>query len=241
MPINNIPGVGPTNADIATAVAAPSAATIAATVAAPSAATIAATVAAPSAATIATAVAGAVPTLGQINTSVSTNAPSSHAWTLLGTVTPNNTANSVTFSGLSGYRTYKIVCAWIVVTGQCDGAFLRINGDATSQNYTSQGVSIGNNNLWGYGSSPTDKYILASGFGSSSGQISGIAYIYNASSTGPKDFSSNFSFTSDSSSQARPMANGSWPGTAAVNSITLLHSYAGTFGGGKSIYLFGAN
>ena len=42
MPINNIPGVGPTNADIATAVAAPSAATIAAAVAAPSAATIAA-------------------------------------------------------------------------------------------------------------------------------------------------------------------------------------------------------
>ena len=41
MAINNIPGVGPTNADIATAVAAPSAATIAAAVAAPSAATIA--------------------------------------------------------------------------------------------------------------------------------------------------------------------------------------------------------
>jgi len=230
MPINNIPGVGPTNADIATAVAAPSAATIAATVAAPSAATIA------------TSVAGAVPTIGAINTSVSTYAPSPNAWTLLGTVTPNNTANSVTFSGLSGYRTYKIVCAWIVVTGQCDGAWLRINGDATSNNYTTQGISIStNNSAWGAGSSPSDKYCLASGFGSSSGQISGIAYIYNASSTGPKDFSSNFSFTSDSSGSGRPMNNGSWPGTAVVNSITLLHTYAGTFGGGKSIYLFGAN
>ena len=218
MPINNIPGVGPTNADIATAVAAPSAATIA------------------------TAVAGAVPTIGAINSSVSTYAPSPNAWTLLGTVTPNNTANSVTFSGLSGYRTYKIVCGWIVVSGQCDGAWLRINGDATSNNYTTQGISIStNNSAWGAGSSPSDKYCLASGFGSSSGQISGVAYIYNASSTGPKDFSSNFSFTSDSSGSGRPMNNGSWPGTAVVNSITLLHTYAGTFGGGKSIYLFGAN
>ena len=98
MAIDRIPGVGPTNADIATAVAAPSAATIATAVAAPSAATIAATVAAPSAATIAaavaapsaatiaaavaapssatiaSAVAAAVPTIGAINTSVSTYA-----------------------------------------------------------------------------------------------------------------------------------------------------------------------
>lgn len=46
MGINQIPGVGPTNADIASAVAAPSAATIAAAVAAPSANTIASAVAA---------------------------------------------------------------------------------------------------------------------------------------------------------------------------------------------------
>jgi hypothetical protein len=49
MAIDRIPGVGPTNADIATAVAAPSAASIA------------------------TAVAAAVPTLAQINTSVTNN------------------------------------------------------------------------------------------------------------------------------------------------------------------------
>ena len=96
MAINIIPGVGPTNADIATAVAAPSAATIAAAVAAPSAATIAAavaapsaatiasTVAAPSSATIASAVAAAVPTISAINTAVANNAPSPNAWVHLG-------------------------------------------------------------------------------------------------------------------------------------------------------------
>ena len=241
MPINNIPGVGPTNADIATAVAAPSAATIAAAVAAPSAATIAAAVAAPSSATIASAVAAAVPNIGAINSSVSTYAPSPHAWTLLGTVTPNNTANSVTFSGLSGYRTYKIVSADINITGQCGGIFLRINGDATSQNYSSQGLSLGNNNSWSPVTGVGDYYTLSSGFGSSSGSFSGVAYIYSASSTGQKDISSSFSFNADSSSGGRSGATGSWPGTATVNSLTLLNIYAGTFGGGKSIYLYGAN
>lgn len=62
MAINSIPGVGPQNSDIATAVAAPSAATIASAVAAPSASTIA------------TAVAAAVPTSAQITTIVQNNA-----------------------------------------------------------------------------------------------------------------------------------------------------------------------
>ena len=70
MGIARIPGVGPLNSDIATAVAAPSAATIAAAVAAPSAATIAAAVAAPSAATIATAVSNSAAVSAQITAAV---------------------------------------------------------------------------------------------------------------------------------------------------------------------------
>lgn len=241
MAINNIPGVGPTNADIATAVAAPSAATIAAAVAAPSAATIAAAVAAPSSATIASAVAAAVPTIGAINSSVSTYAPSPHAWTLLGTITPSYSANSVTFSGLSGYRTYKIVSAHISISGQCGGVFLRINGDTTSNNYSSQGQTLGNNNSWSGGSGTNDYYPLATGFGSSSGSFSGVAYIYNSSSSGQKDISSSFSFSGDSSNGSKNGGTGSWPGTATVNSFTLYNIYAGTFGGGKSIYIYGAN
>jgi hypothetical protein len=75
MAINNIPGVGPQNSDIAAAVAAPSAATIAAAVAAPSSATIASAVAAavPTNSSIANAVAAAVPTNASITTIAQAN------------------------------------------------------------------------------------------------------------------------------------------------------------------------
>ncbi|NBR25448.1 MAG: hypothetical protein EBU08_17065, partial [Micrococcales bacterium] len=63
MGINQIPGVGPTNSDIATAVAAPSAATIASAVVA----------AAPTNSTIASAVAAAVPTNSSIAAAVGTS------------------------------------------------------------------------------------------------------------------------------------------------------------------------
>ena len=86
MAIDRIPGVGPSNSDIAAATAAvvpnsaaitaavPTAAQIATAVAAPSAATIATAVAAPSASTIATAVAAAVPTAASITSIVQSNA-----------------------------------------------------------------------------------------------------------------------------------------------------------------------
>lgn len=133
MPINNIPGVGPTNADIATAVAAPSAATIAAAVAAPSAATIAAAVAAPSSSTIATAVAAAVPTLTQINTSVSSNAPSPNNWTYLGNGSLVN-VNTSTVS-FSAYKKLRIVWKFYNGAAGAQSFGIRFNGD-TASNYS---------------------------------------------------------------------------------------------------------
>jgi hypothetical protein len=106
MAIDRIPGVGPTNADIATAVAAPSSATIA------------------------TAVAAAVPTIGAINTSVANNAPSPNAWTVISSVTPSGT--STVFSSLSGYKKYRII---FFNTNTSESSLsLRLNGD-TSSNY----------------------------------------------------------------------------------------------------------
>jgi hypothetical protein len=138
------PGVGPTNADIATAVAAPSAATIAtavaapsaatiaAAVAAPSAATIAAAVAAPSSATIATAVAAAVPTIGAINTSVANNAPSPFNYVHLVTGSLNN-VNSATVS-FSGYKYIKVIWSYTTHASANQQGNLRLNGD-TGANY----------------------------------------------------------------------------------------------------------
>jgi hypothetical protein len=106
MAIDRIPGVGPTNADIATAVAAPSSATIA------------------------TAVAAAVPTIGAINTSVANNAPSPNAWTVISSVTPSGT--STVFSSLSGYKKYRIIYA--NANSSESTLKIRLNGD-TGNNY----------------------------------------------------------------------------------------------------------
>ena len=132
MAINTIPGVGPTNADIAAAVAAPSAATIAAAVAAPSAATIASTVSAPSSATIATAVAAAVPTISAINTAVSSNAPSPNNWVFLGSGSLNN-VNSASVS-FSSYKQLRI--HWRIMQGaSAQAPLIRLNGDSAT-NYS---------------------------------------------------------------------------------------------------------
>jgi hypothetical protein len=126
------PGVGPTNADIATAVAAPSAATIAAAVAAPSAATIASAVAAPSSATIASAVAAAVPTTAGITSIVQANAGSPFGGTYTNILNSTIAINATTYtiSGLAGYKYLKIA-----FNGQSSGSsdyFLRCNGATTN-------------------------------------------------------------------------------------------------------------
>jgi hypothetical protein len=124
MAIDRIPGVGPQNTDIATAVAAavpnsaaitaavPTAAQIATAVAAPSAATIAATVAAPSIATITSAIttnaASAGVTMAAITSTVQANAgsPFGGTWTFLSSQNP--AASSISFTGLSGYKKYRL-------------------------------------------------------------------------------------------------------------------------------------
>lgn len=119
MAIDRIPGVGPTNADIATAVAAPSAATIAAAVAAPSSATIA------------SAVAAAVPTTAGITSIVQANAgsPFGGTWTNVGQFNMQST-NNYTISGLSGYKYIKILLSGYtkVATGTLQ---VRFNGDTS--------------------------------------------------------------------------------------------------------------
>jgi hypothetical protein len=110
MAVDRIPGVGPTNADIATAVAAPSAATIA------------------------TQVAASVPTLSQINTSVSNNAsPYGGTWATLVNGQTFNVQTSVTFSGLTGY---KYLIAYIKLTSvpsSSNEMYFRVNGDANNK------------------------------------------------------------------------------------------------------------
>lgn len=243
MPINNIPGVGPTNADIATAVAAPSAATIAAAVAAPSAATIAAAVAAPSSATIASAVAAAVPTTAGITSIVQANAgsPFGGTWTSLYANSPATLATSLTVSGLGSYKYLRV--RWFVVANSAGNNFeVRLNGD-TGSNY---------NDHRGY-STDTSPFTAVSirhpGTGFNFRRTSGLASeanvggfeIWGSNQSGVKALANQEHTFFDSAYRGLGHAVSTWRSTAAITSITFFFSGSGAFDSSTVIYVDGAN
>ena len=227
MAINQIPGVGPTNADIATAVAAPSAATIAAAVAAPSAATIATAVGAP--------------TRAQIQSDIGTYAPSPNGWTYITSNTSLGSA-TITFSSLSGYKTYKILIHGIYQNATSDYLCLRINGD-TNGNYgyyfpyenASSSMSAFRN--------AGNTYVSLTANSSNWNGITGEVTIENATLSAPKRITGiTRAAGGDLSAQFPGLAI--YYTTSSVSSISILNRNGGTYytsvtGGG--FYLYGAN
>jgi hypothetical protein len=270
MAIDRIPGVGPTNSDIATsvaaavpnsaaitaavptaaaiatavaapsaatiaaAVAAPSAATIAAAVAAPSAATIASAVAAPSSATIATAVAAAVPTRANIQSDIGTYGLSPNAWTVVSSVTFNNTSLSASFTSLSGYKKYRVLFPY--TTGPVATWFLRLNGD-TGNNYSS--IRWSPNSGTGTATTNGDNINLPgpSG-GSSSGGIFTLDIDF-ATLACHKFVSTNTGYGRVVSSDTLYNTNGIYQSTSAISSITITGTTNNFVSG--TVYLLGAN
>jgi len=204
MPINNIPGVGPTNTDIATSVAA----------AVPTNASIAAAVAAPSAATIATSVAAAVPTLTQINNSVATNssAPFGGTWVNVGLFN-SNSVNGFTFSSLSGYRYYRLYLT--VENLPAVSIQLRLNGD-TGGNYNQFTSSSTGNTLLLKGNTA---FWLQPAIGSTLGCVLDFP---SANSTSVDKFitSANQNVMNDRTATH----NAVWASTSAITSISVILS-----------------
>jgi hypothetical protein len=250
MAIDRIPGVGPTNADIATAVAAPSAATIAAAVAAPSAATIAAAVAAPSAATIASAVAApssatiasavaaAVPTIGAINTSVANNAPSPNNWVHLGTGSLNG-VGSATVS-FSSYRQLKIV---VTATQGSNGDQLafRLNGSSADYSFASTYRGYANQNTI----SLNQSWVLFSNANQAFNQPMIVHLnIGNAALTTFKMFDYTFAANTGATGVNSFIDGfGAWRGTSAVTSVTIFNASNIAFSASaiNQFQVFGAN
>jgi hypothetical protein len=234
------PGVGPTNADIATAVAAPSAATIAAAVAAPSAATIASAVAAPSSATIATAVAAAVPTTAGITTIVQANAgsPVGGTWTNLGRLDLNG-LQGATISSLSGYKYLKFFFGLSPgVTGM--RLQLRFNGD-TGSNYW---FGLGSTNSAGpdeAGSQIAQTQITLHGSASVNNRVSGIIEIENSNSGIYKMTKTTSAVNYSSSRASVHVSVGCWNNTAAITSVTFLNHYPSTYEANNYIWCVGGN
>ena len=228
MAINSIPGVGPQNSDIATAVAAavPTISAINTSVStyAPSASTIAAAVAAPSSSTIATAVAAAVPTLSQINTSVATYSPAAgfgNTYTLLASGSISGSTFTLSWSG-----TYKK----IVVTYPCfnnsatANGYIRLNGDSSTSAYNF-GPSVytrSNGYALGYTSYNQSGFQFSNGlFGSYAN--SAYLVIENASSTSAKIVNGGIMSDSGSGSAVvNQIIGASYHGGSAITSVSLV-------------------
>lgn len=262
------PGVGPTNADVATAVATavPTLAQItsAVTTNAASAGVTNASIAsaitanAASAGVTMTAITNAITsnaasagvTLAAIGTQVANNASRfSATWTNLGFVS-SAAQSSVTFSNLSGYKYLRLICNYMSCSN--NGALnLRFNSDSTPNNYHwfntyiqsgSQGLSasIGSNEM-----RLTDTM-------SASSSMMTYLEIDNSNYAVTKKvfFQSSWQSTSGQWTLG-PQGQGIWRSTAAISSITLYPS-SGTFfdtvanfgagpGANGGAYLWGGN
>lgn len=246
MGISYVPGVGPTNADIATAVAAPSAATIASTVAA-SVPTLSQINTAVNTQTnnsaIASAVAGAVPNLSQINTAVATNAPSPSAWVVLASATPNYSSTSITFSGLSGYRTYRVLMPQVIGSGgNLANLSFRLNGDAGSNYSYRFGDGNGSTSIGAFTAGDTQQIIMNRADGSSGVWRHTDITIEHASLASPKRITwSSAGYSSGSGASTFTFEGvGMWKSTATVNSITLFNQGVSVLGG-STVYVLGVN
>lgn len=230
MGIDRIPGVGPTNADIATAVAAPSAATIAAAVAAPSAATIASTVA------------GSVPTLAQINTSVSTNAsPFGGTWVLISNQTLGANANTISFSGLSSYKYLKIIAALSTVSSSQSEMYIRFNGDtASNYSYANSFLSTGS---YAKVVNPSQSYStsiiqIASPILNPSGGCVATIEIFRNDSSVLKNVKSFATYQDANTGNTNVTVDGHWWSTSVISSMTLFTSN-GNYATGSKFAIYG--
>jgi hypothetical protein len=177
-------------------------------------------------------------TNSSIATQVANNAPSPNAWTLVATSAQlNYNTGSVTFSGLSGYKTYKIVIPYLTLSGSTDSLGLRINSDSSADIYGRSGWSLYNNGINSQSGAST--YFYISGLNSNGSIFNTNIVIKNASISSPKEIeavaSSNFTY-----GQFYKM-DGLYNSTSAVNSLTVFCTNSAVLGYNKNIYLLGAN
>lgn len=181
MAIERIPGVGPTNSDIAATIATTPAVSAQITANVPTAAAIATAVAAPSLAQITTAItsnaASAGVTMAAITSSIIANAASAgltvaaitsagnsagwgttggETWTVL--VNGGTTgASGLNLTGLSGYKKYKLV---IIGAGSTSDADLRVQINGITSGYWSGGLYADQNNQYSTVGSTNSSYSL---------------------------------------------------------------------------------
>jgi len=198
MAINNIPGIGPTNADIATAVAAPSAATIAAAVAAPSAASI-------------------VTAGNAAGWNIAGGGPLT--WTLLGSPTVAS-QSGVTVTGLSGYKAIKLL--FTVIPNASATMQLRFNSDSGSNyswfNLLDQNGTSGQTAQY---DGQRTEVKLSAGQANTSDWFVGSAEIQGSNSNGYKEIVATTVYSDTSYGTSRYNVKSIYKSTSAISSVTI--------------------
>jgi hypothetical protein len=200
------------------------------------------TAAGPSLAEITTAIttnaASAGVTMAAIGTSVAANAPSPNAWTVISNITANASVSSYTFSSLSGYKSYRIVCGVTMAIGA--SMCLRFNGDSGA-NYTFGYIKGQSDYTYGAGGERDSKIPLGTDMSSSNAQYSSIdVTIQNATLAVNKSVKGNAYGRGTNNSGIFVDFGGQWLNTSSINSITFFTSPAYNFNNGN-ITLLGAN
>jgi hypothetical protein len=249
MAIDRIPGVGPQNSDIATAVstAVPTIAQITSAVTT-NAASAGVTMAAITS-SITTNAASAGVTLAAIGTQVANNAPSPANWVHLGTASMTNLITSTI--SFSAYRKLKIVIKGLTNAGSSNSAALRFNSDSGNNYNTgflyfrsggtspSTGLEVGN-----IGSYRLYRF-NGSGMGSNQTFV-GTIEIENANLTNNKNYSHKMVYYDAGDAQfARIEGIGSYQGTSAITSVTFFDfsnvAYANNSTNNIAVQVFGMN
>jgi hypothetical protein len=186
---------------------------------------------------IATAVAGAVPTISAINTSVANNAPSPSNWTVISTISITS-QTVITFSSLSGYKTYKLVGS--VSATNSSRLLIRLNNDTTG-NYNYYVTEWPNGNTYpGVDRGPSSSAITTT-YSNMSGSNTNMfeANINSANTSGIKFVTGSVGFNSAGFNQNCSATFYGYYPSGPITRIDIQQS-GGSYNGG-SITLLGAN
>lgn len=245
MAINQIPGVGPTNSDIAATIATtPAISSQIATAVAANAASVGVTMAAITSSITANAASAGVTLAAIASTGNSNNwNAGSITWTQIGYST--NTATSYTYSSISGYKYLKLVVG-PVVWNTSTIFQVRFNGD-TNSNYSQFAIGFRDGTTMKTNSPYTATYYNGQPENNqtqSSQTSMWTITISNVNNTINQKLIESFSHYYESSARTVADGRGLWnSGGAALTSVTVTNSAATSFvwQGTNGISLWGGN
>lgn len=159
-------------------------------------------------------------------------------WTQLGTSFPTGTS-TVTFSGLSGYKYYKLMIRGPRFTSGTNALFFRLNGDSAS-NYDLQAIGpTSGSATWNFWTGLVNTWIALGAAGTSSEWVFEVD-ISNADQASMVKKVDSFAIYYDGTYFGRRQ-NGYYWGGSAVSSISIIGGNTFNCASPFGFYLYGGN